>query len=282
MPRPVLVVFILCVGIQLSADTGDDIRILFTSNSNGKYENCQCPDYPHGALERRAAFIGQYKEQYPKTIVLDNGDNFFHGMRAAEKTLVTRIFSLIPYDIINVGDQDLAFGTEAYRALPEIIEAGDPPVSLWRDKTEISVLTVTHPTTIRFYPEDTFAEVPFNDPIRRIEQWVSDIAGEKVLSVLLSHSGYEWDVEYAHRFPEITLIIGGHSQTLIDTVNKINGVAVQQAGGNAEYIGEIICTLVGDHFRIKSYQLYPMDEAVGAHPEVDKWLDEYHQTYQRK
>ncbi|MBS1271578.1 MAG: Protein UshA [Candidatus Marinimicrobia bacterium] len=282
MSRWFFLIIIVAVVFPVSIDAEEQIHILFTSNSNGKIENCNCPDIPYGALERRAEYIAKYKEQYPETIVLDNGDNFLHGMREEEKSLVTRIFSLIPYDLINVGDQDVAFGNEANVSSTGIVREQGTPVLIERGDTKISVLPVAHPATTRFYADGTFKELPFDDPLPQIEQWVQDINGKGVLAILLSHSGYEQDVEYARQFPEITLIIGGHSQTVIDTVNLINGVAVQQAGGNAEYVGEIIFARRNGDFEITSYQLHPMNETIGAHPEVAKWIERYHQTYPRK
>ena len=46
--------------------------------------------------------------------------------------------------------------------------------------------------------------------------------------ILLSHIGYDEDVEVAKKFPEFDLIIGGHSHTQIDGGEVHNGVLITQ------------------------------------------------------
>lgn len=50
--------------------------------------------------------------------------------------------------------------------------------------------------------------------------------------ILLSHLGYEEDLEIAERFPSFDAIIGGHSHTLVEFPQKHNGVMVTQAGSS--------------------------------------------------
>lgn len=52
------------------------------------------------------------------------------------------------------------------------------------------------------------------------------------ICILLSHLGYDDDLEVAERFPAFDAILGGHSHTLIQTPTKHNGVMVTQAGSN--------------------------------------------------
>lgn len=266
----IIAVFVV---LPMSLEAQDNIHLLFTSNSNGKYENCRCPEYPYGALERRAQFIAEYMAQYPEAIVLDNGDNFLHGMRAEEKTLVARIFSLIPYDIINVGDQDMAFGSDPFMEMT-VSHPVTRPATISRQNADISVLPVFHPGTTKFYPEGFFKDVEMPDPEQSIQRWLRRSSG--MIQILLSHSGYDQDVKFAEQYPEIDLIIGGHSQTVIDTLHSINGVLVQQAGGNAEYVGEIVFRISDKNLTPVFYKLHPMEDSIETHPQVKAWLKELH------
>jgi len=203
-------------------------------------------------------------------------------MRGEEKQIVVKIFAIMLYDIINTGDQDLAFGDSTFFHLEPVIKNRDKPVQLTSGKYKLSVLPVAHPATTRFYPKGIFSESPFANPGSAIQQWLKAIPGEKVIKILLSHSGYDQDVEYSRELPQIHLILGGHSQTVIDTVNLINGVAVQQAGGNGAYVGEMVGELTDGDFHIDSYHLDPMDKSIPAHPQVNEWLQEYHKIYPGK
>ncbi|MCF7803051.1 MAG: hypothetical protein K9N46_11125 [Candidatus Marinimicrobia bacterium] len=251
-----------------------DFRILFTSNCNGEIEYCQCPEKQYGALDRRAQFITQYVTKHPDAIILDNGDNFLYYTTPEQAELINKIFQLIPYDVTNVGDQDLAFGGEAFIASLKMTRQ---PRVLTRGDTKISVLRILHPATTRFYPDGRFPNVELPEPDSVIGQWCAKERKSGKLLILLSHSGYEQDTVYASAFPEIDLIVGGHSQTVIDTLNFIRGVAVQQAGGNGEYVGEIRFSSNSSHYIPSFYRLHPMEQSIPAHPRVQSWLNDYHE-----
>lgn len=53
---------------------------------------------------------------------------------------------------------------------------------------------------------------------------------------LLSHCGFEEDVELAGQFPQFDAIFGGHSHTLIDSLRLINGVLITQAMSRVKYL----------------------------------------------
>ncbi|MBD1559763.1 bifunctional metallophosphatase/5'-nucleotidase [Vibrio sp. S9_S30] len=93
----------------------------------------------------------------------------------------------------------------------------------------------------------------FHDPVVTVERAVRRV--RQVTSapiVLLSHLGFERDVELAHAVPEIDFIIGGHSHTLLgDFTNlgiessgpypyQVGSTCILQAGCNSQFIGELI------------------------------------------
>ncbi len=61
------------------------------------------------------------------------------------------------------------------------------------------------------------------------------LSNENDLMVLLSHCGFEDDMELAQANPYLDVIIGGHSHTLIENPHEVNGVLVTQSGSHLEY-----------------------------------------------
>lgn len=57
------------------------------------------------------------------------------------------------------------------------------------------------------------------------------------LFVLLTHIGYRADLQLAEQFPEVDLIIGGHSHTLLPETTETEGPIVGQAGGHPHVLG---------------------------------------------
>jgi len=255
---------------------GDEIRILFTSNANGKIENCDCPDLPYGALEKRAQFIHEYREKYPDALVVDNGDNFLSYDTELKFPIIITAFQLSRYDVINLGDQDLAFAPDDYFEVKGVINRHGRALSLPKGGTSFSVLPVMHPSTRKFYPENTFANAQFSNPVVDIKEWLRTTQSREVFTVLLSHSGFQEDAAYAQAFPDINLIIGGHSQTRIDTLLTVNGVPIVQGGGNAQYVGEIRFVKEADRFNPVYYHLHPLRKEMANHPKMDALLESYH------
>lgn len=66
---------------------------------------------------------------------------------------------------------------------------------------------------------------------------------------VLSHLGYDFDVQLAKALPDLNFIIGGHSHTLLDYPTDVGGVPVCHAGHFGRYLGRLDLTLDG-HARV--------------------------------
>jgi 5'-nucleotidase / UDP-sugar diphosphatase len=91
----------------------------------------------------------------------------------------------------------------------------------------------------------------------------------------LSHLGLTGDVSLAKAMPQLDLIIGGHSHTLIDTPMVVNGVMITQAGSYLKYVGK--CTLiVRDGVVIsRKDEIIPMSKIHGKDARVQELVDRY-------
>jgi len=97
------------------------------------------------------------------------------------------------------------------------------------------------------------------------------------LTVLLTHIGYESDLELASMLdPEwgVDLIIGGHSHTVLEQPTLVNGVQVAHAGMGTNQIGRFDIVVDDTTNRIveSSWQLVPIDTRTA---EPDPHLHEY-------
>ncbi len=97
------------------------------------------------------------------------------------------------------------------------------------------------------------------------------------LTVLLTHIGFESDVELAKLLqPEwgVDLIIGGHSHTILDQPVEVNGVLIAQAGVGTDQIGRFDLIVDDDTNSIAEYtwQLVPIDDRIAT---PDQGLADY-------
>lgn len=63
--------------------------------------------------------------------------------------------------------------------------------------------------------------------------------GNYDIAILLSHASYHEDIEAANRYPELQIIIGGHTHKLMNTVEKHNNAYLHISGQWGEHVGKL-------------------------------------------
>lgn len=111
---------------------------------------------------------------------------------------------------------------------------------------------------------------------------------ESDLFVLLTHVGYHEDLRLAGRFPQVDIIIGGHSHSLLHEAEAVNSVLVAQAGGHPHVdgghldtsrpmnLGVIQVIFAGDEVVDKRGRVFfvTQGKAEQVTTEIERWLDE--------
>jgi 2',3'-cyclic-nucleotide 2'-phosphodiesterase (5'-nucleotidase family) len=268
----------LAIWLQLAVGEGlypQEINILFTNSANGVIQNCYCPDTHYGGLEKRAFFIEEYRKQNTNVLVIDNGDNFIEYMNPGFEQVITETMKMLDYDVINLGDQDVAYAYEEYFELGAVVKNLGEDIKLRKGDIKYSILPLLHPGTTRFYPDFIFIGYGIEDYREQIETWLNRAYVRDSFKILLSHSGLDQDKELAAAYPEIDLIVGGHSQTVVDTPLVVAGVPIVQAGGYAGFVGEIHFSKTPSGYNVSSYQLHTLSPEAPDHPDVLKLIDQH-------
>lgn len=95
--------------------------------------------------------------------------------------------------------------------------------------------------------------VPFNDfyhlldlhvesPFATLEKYIKKVKQEVDCIILLSHLGISVDRKIAKQFPEIDVIIGGHTHHLFESGELVHETLITAAGKNCYYVGEVHLT----------------------------------------
>lgn len=241
-------------GAQETVDSARIVRILFTNNSNGKLTDCNCPTDPFGGLGERVALIREYKEAYPRFLLLDSG-GYLGLTRATKKSAaVFRLMESMGYAAYGIGDQELYYSLGTFlghysRWKDSILSAtildaaGELVFEPYRIFTEsdvrVAVIGLSSGETFRFFPDDS-RDFSVADPDSVLGNLLPVIERESDYIVVLSQMGRERDQVLAKRWPGIDLIIGGHSQTLIEKAIVIGDCRIVQAGKGGGRVGEIV------------------------------------------
>lgn len=104
------------------------------------------------------------------------------------------------------------------------------------------------------------------------------LSNENDLMVLLSHCGYEDDVELAQANPYLDAIIGGHSHTLVENPHEVNGVLVTQSGSHLEYATLHLFNIKNGEVVKKSAKVLNVKDSKKKNAELQTLIDEYNNS----
>lgn len=98
-----------------------------------------------------------------------------------------------------------------------------------------------------------------SSPYRVLDSYIQGLMDKTDMIVLLSHLGISEDQEIARRFPEIDVIIGGHTHHLLRTGEHVNNTIITAAGKHCAYVGEVILTWDHEKKQLVNKEAYATD-----------------------
>lgn len=229
------------------------LTIIHTNDFHGHIQ--QENDYAGAA--RIAAFIKQTRETQSAVLVLDAGD-VISGTPVStlfEGVPIFQIINEMGYDAITLGNHEFDHGYEQIEKFREIAESpilsanafgpnGDlladaPYFILNIDDISIGIIGITTDTTPEIVTPVGNEGITFEAPLATLKRWVPEVEPKVDLLIVLSHAGYEVDKQLAATIDDIDIIIGGHSHTLLDQPERVNGTWLAQAHRYGTHVGYI-------------------------------------------
>ena len=279
---------LLSSAVIFDAEAESTVRILFTNNSNGKLVDCNCPTDPYGGLAERVNLIREYREYYSEFLLLDSGG--YLGLSDVERrgSVVLKLMGIMEYDAWGIGDQELYHGLARFlsrfgSSCDSIVNAslstkdGKPVFTPYRIFTvqdvRIGILGLLAEETFRFFPADN-RDFTVENPDSTLTRFFPELKRSCDYIVVLSQMGREKDVETAKKWPGIDLIIGGHSQTLLEKAIHVSDCHIVQAGKNGGRVGEILVRFdpekkVTDF----EYKLFEVTDRYKISPDIQKIIE---------
>jgi 5'-nucleotidase/UDP-sugar diphosphatase len=115
-------------------------------------------------------------------------------------------------------------------------------------------------------------QVQVKDPLPILRELVPEVSKQCDFLIVLSHVGYEPDLEIARTIPDIDLIVGGHTHTLVPEPVVVGSTLVVQDGEFAEQVGILDLTITDGTIASHHYRLKRLDQSVPEDPIVDAAL----------
>ncbi len=131
------------------------------------------------------------------------------------------------------------------------------------------------------------AGLEFLDPIETARQVVNGLQVRSDLSprhfiIALTHLGFEADLELAKAVPEIDVIVGGHSHTVVERPVQVGKTLVVQAGEHGVYLGQLDLYIEGgDAVKHRGF-LRPINDKIAPDPDIDKLVAHYAQQVEEQ
>lgn len=223
----------------------------------------------HASLDNMpilAAIVDSLREVDKNLLVFSAGDNRtgnpVNDLYPTPSYPMTSLMNLIGFDASAIGNHEFdsrqeglakVISTSNFPYLCANMKA-DPAVGIhtepyhiyFVDGIKIGVLGVVE-LGVRGIPSahpDFLKGLSFISPEEAIRQY-EWLRKEVDVYILLSHIGYEEDVEMAKKFPYFDLIIGGHTHTQLDGGEMHNGVLVTQNENKIKRVTYITLKLEG-------------------------------------
>lgn len=114
-------------------------------------------------------------------------------------------------------------------------------VEIEHNGIHIIVLGVNYPGLVNSQPH--YDGYSFSSPYKVIEKNLTKLREKADVLILLSHLGFEADIQIAEKYGEFDIIIGGHTHTVIKDTLIRNNVLVCHSGGEGNYLGRIDITV---------------------------------------
>lgn len=274
------------------------ITIIYTNSANGRLESCNdCPSERYGGLIRRISFINSIRKKYKNVIIVDSGD----FLPVEEDILVSeyclKLLTNTKYNAINIGDQEIINGVDILKKyadkLPFVsanIEIKDnfvKPFVIEKIKNiNIGIIGVLDISTLTLIDKNKLKNIKVYSHKEILKNLVQQLKETVDIVIVLSHCGVEEDKHIAKEIPGIDIIIGAHSQTLIQQPYKIGTALILQAGQNGYYVGklELKVKKYNNKVQIVSYKntMFLLDHTVKEEPDLKSIVEEYKEKQKQK
>lgn len=243
---------------------------------------------------RLAAFIEQ-KRSEGEVIVVDAGDRFsgnpYVDNAAQRGKPVIELMNKVGYEVACLGNHDFDYGQGVLKDRAQ--EARFPVIcgNLVSEGSELGQLPshyIMEKGGLKFgffsLIQTGRNHLPATNPanLEKISfRYYKDLVPEykqleKKCDVLigLTHLGFANDSLLALVMPEVDVIVGGHSHTVIREPKTVNGVLITQAGSNLNYVGVTTLQFKNKKLIDKSYHLVSLRDFGATNKEVKLMVEE--------
>ena len=253
----------------------------------------------HSAIDlmpKFAALVDSLRGVYPDLLVFSAGDNRtgnpINDQYDPVNYPMIAMMNKVGFDLCAVGNHEWDGGVEAFQnnieeahfpflcanvVLPNDIKLDVKPYEILNVQglriAVLGLLETRHSGIPGAHPMH-FKRIGFKKGIDVVPDY-QHLRNENNVFILLSHLGFDEDIEVAEQYPIFDAILGGHSHTLVEFPEKHNGVIVTQAGSSLKYATLTLFTVKQGKVTDVSAKTLDVEHFRKKAPAMQAMLDEF-------
>lgn len=241
-----LVLYLAAISVMNMAAQTKDITILAVNDMHASMER----------FARFAALVDSVRSVYPDLLLFSAGDNRtgnpVNDMHEEPGYPMVALMNKAGFNLSAIGNHEFDSDIPAFRhvvnrsdfryvcanmLMPDSMRLHIEPYRFFDVAgVRIGVLGVIQ-RGMNGFPDthpDKVKDITFYPSAKAADQY-SWLRNQCDVYIMLAHEGYKESVELANNFPDLDLLISGHSHTRIDGGELHNGVLLTQAGSHLQY-----------------------------------------------
>ena len=281
------------------------LTLLHSNDLHGNFLAAEIDKKAVGGVSMLSGYVRKVREEVDNVVYCIAGDMVQGSLIDAEYRGISTIdiMNLLDPDVVSLGNHEVDYGLTHLLFLERcakfpIVNANifikhpltrlfDPYVFLNIGGIKTMFIGIVTEDIISSIKSDELISslIDINDAADEVGRICDTFRGVDVdFTVLLTHIGFEEDKKLAALLdPEwsVDLIIGGHSHTVLEEPELVNGAVIVQAGIGTDQIGRFDMVIDMDTNRIASYkwELVPIiPENCPVDPVLENILTTYKQT----
>ncbi len=299
----------LAVGLWILSASGVQgrdahVAIFYTTDLHGYL----LPSYIYtgeeqvGGLLRCATLIRDGRREMPNSLLLDAGDLIQGGMESypSRGEVMLEAIDLLGYDAWAIGNHEFDWGYENLarilkgRKTPALagnigvrpgqvnpLDTVEPFILREVDGVRFAIIGLTTPGMPNWFLPEMLGPLVFERSVEALDRIMPEVRAAKPhIIILLLHQGWRHSgdsfgnevQEIARRFPEIDIMIGGHSHQVVEST-LLGRTLYAQSGYHGNWLGRI--DLVYDLVQLRAKRMEARLMEVGRDTPYDEALSEH-------
>jgi len=304
-----ILIFTLLSGSAVAEETAK-IILLHTNDMHGQlfpYEKPKIVDLPYktGGFAYLAALIKEERARNPgKVLLIDSGDiaqgtiysNLSGGIPVIE------IMNYLRYDLSVIGNHEFDWGEKNLKKMistaifpvlsanmikketGDFIEGAKPYIVKDINNIRVGIIGLSCTDSSVMGPAFDEEDYYFLSSVETLKTYIPVLkfVHQVDLIIVTSHEGHREDLKLAEAVPEIDIIVGSHSHTLLKEPVLSGGTIILQAGSYTTYLGKLELEFDLVKKEITGYKgkvIKVTDKDIEPDPEVSWMLNNYKNKY---